>query len=702
MIYRFADCELNTKLFELRRGGKPQSVERQVFDLLLHLVENRDRAVTKSELYEQIWQGRIVSEAALTSRIKSARQAVGDSGRDQRIIQTLRGRGFRFVGSVSVSENGDTALSGATGSDSMQRRLAAILAADVVGYSRLLSEDEAATLSALKAHINELIEPKVAEHHGRIVKLMGDGVLAEFPSAVEAVFCAIEIQSAVDERNTAVPEDRRIVFRIGINIGDVVAEGDDIYGDGVNVAARLEALSEAGGICISDDVHRILEGKSDLAFEDAGQHKVKNIARPVQVWRWTPTAGEAKKFGTKSSEPRPLLEKPSIAVRPFANLSDDAAQTYFSDGITDDIITELSRFRDLLVIARNSSFAYHDKEVEAQDVASDLSVRYVLEGSVRTAGERIRITAQLVDAETGHHIWAERYNRDLTDVFSVQDEIAQTVAATVAGRLKVSAQDRAVRKVTESLEAYDFLLRGQSIVGDTAENNLRARRAFEKAAELDPSCARAYAGQAQHHLIDWFCGWGESSDSSFRQALACATKAVKLDNADSKAQWMLGHIHTFGGEFEAAEVHLKRALDLNPNDADALCFMGLFLSQTGRAHESIDCFTAAMRLNPYFPSFYLWNLGGAYYNARRYEDALAPLKEFTGQHPNFIRPRKLLAATLAQIGRIEEARAVMDEVLAVEPDANIGQEGELGRRQYKGQNDLDHWLEGLRKAGLPE
>ena len=584
--------------------------------------------------------------------------------------------------------------------DTVERKLATILAADVVGYSRLMGEDEEATHASFNA-CRDVIEDRIAVHHGRIFGGSGDSVIAEFASPVEAVRAAIEIQHKLEQRNAEFAEERRMRFRIGVNLGDVMADGDELFGDGVNVAARLEALAEPGGICISGPLLDQVEGKINCDFNDIGSRKLKNIQKAVQVYRVEMKEAKDRNY-CKQTERSALPDKPSIAVLPFANLSTDSEREYFSDGISEDIITELSRFKDLFVIARNSSFFYKNKPIRSQDIATDLSVRYLLEGSVKAAGNRIRITTQLVDAATSHDIWAERYDRNVTDVFEIQDEIAKTVAIIVAGRLRNAAEKRVDRKPIENMEAYDYLLRGQSIVGDTEENNLQARLAFETALELDPTCARAYAGLAQHHIIDWFCHWEDSVEQSFDQALLCATKAVKLDDTDSKVQWMLGHIYAFGGEFEAAEAHLNRAVELNPNDADALCFMGALLSHTGKADESLVCFKKAMQLNPYHPSFYLWNLGVAYYNARRYEDALTPLKEFVDRHSQFMRPRRILAATYAQLGRVVEARAMVREILAVEPDASIRRELEVKQRQYKNRKDMDHLLDGLRKAGLPE
>ena len=359
-------------------------------------------------------------------------------------------------------------------------------------------------------------------------------------------------------------------------------------------------------------------------------------------------------------------------------MSGDPEQEYFSDGVTEDIISELSRFRELFVIARNSSFSYKGKAVKVQDIATDLGIQYVLEGSMRTAGNRIRITTQLIDAETGHHIWSERYNREITDLFSLQDEIAQTVASTVAGRLKITAEDRAKRKPIENLEAYDYALRGQSIIADTKENNLRARQAFEKAIELDPTFTRTYVGLALSYIIEWFNHWWDPADPPLGHALEYAAKGVSLDNTDSKAQLILGEVYVERGEYEEAKVHLERARELNPNDADAFTFKGVFLQTTGKPREAIDCYLKAMRLNPYYPAWYIGKLGSAYYATRQYENALIPLKEALNRSPKFKKARMTLAATYAQLDRIEEAEREVEELLATHPDASVKQEIELG------------------------
>ncbi len=585
----------------------------------------------------------------------------------------------------------------------MERRLAAILAADMVGYSKLMAADEAGTIERQKAHRAALIDPKIAQYGGRIVKTTGDGLLVEFPSAVDAVHCAVEIQRAMPELECRIPDATRIRYRIGINLGDIVIDGEDILGDGVNVAARLEGLSEPGGLCISDVVHENVQGRLKLGFEDLGEQALKNMERKVRAWKW---AGAA---GSDSAEPNPvakamrLPEKPSIAVLPFSNMSGDAEQEYFSDGITEDIITELSRFRELFVIARNSSFAYKNKPAKVQEVANDLGVHYVVEGSVRASGKRVRVTAQLIDGLSGHHIWAERYDRELTDIFVVQDEITQMVVSTVAGKVKLTSQDSATRKPTEDMDAYTWVLRGQGIVADSDVKHLDARRAYERAAELDPTYARAYAGSAMCDLVGLANHWEESDEVALDHGLDCAAKAVALDHDDSKSQYLLGHFLQLKGRLKEAMLHYERAVSLNPNDADALASMGKCYHATGATEEAINCYMRAIRLNPYHPVWYLWLLGLAYYTGRQYEDALLPLQEAVSRHPKFIFPRRVLAAALAQLDRTVEARKVVEGILADQPNASVRQRDVyiLGTAANT-PAWADHWFQGLRKAGLPD
>lgn len=628
----------------------------------------------------------------------------------------------------------------------MERRLAAILAADVVGYSRLIREDEAGTLAALKSHREQLIEPKVAERKGRIVKLMGDGLLIEFPSAVEAVQCAVEIQHMIGDRNADVPEENRVTYRIGINIGDIVVEDNDIYGDGVNVAARLEGLSEPSGICVARNVFDQVKDKLDLTIEHLGEREVKNIAEPVTVYRVvlddkaaelvTPVVHQAAKptrrhwavaaaavagllvavggallwwqpwkpeFEPASMERMafPLPDKPSIAVLPFNNLSGDQEQEYFSDGMTNDIITDLSKFKNLFVIASNSTFSYKGKAVKVQQVAEELGVRYVLEGSIQKTGERLRINAQLIDATTGHHLWAERYDRNAIDFFAIQEDIVRTIVANLAFQVHEAEIERALGKDTDNLEAYDYYQRGwQAFFGFTKEANNQALEFLEKAIELDPDYARA------HGLLTWVhvnnstgrYSWGEDPDRSLDLALETARKAVALDPDDYFTHWSLGFAYLFHLEHDRALAEYERALALNPNDADLLIEMVELLIKIGRAEQAVEQAKMAMRINPHCPDWCFWNLGWAQYIAGQYDDALATLNRMSNP-PNGA--RRMLAAVLVRLDRLQEARAVMAAYIENGPDMTL-EEMEARRMLWKDREYLDRWIDDLRMAGMPE
>ena len=579
----------------------------------------------------------------------------------------------------------------------LQRKLAAVLYADVAGYSRLTGEDEDDTHHRLSEYLDS-ISDSIIGHHGKVVHYAGDAVLAEFGTATDALQCAKAIQDDISERNQPLPDTRKIHFRIGINLGEVIVDRGDIYGDGVNVAARLKGLADPGGICISDSVRSAVGKKLELEYGFMGEQSVKNITEPVRAYK----VFEKSTLKADTITPLELPDQPVIAVLPFANLSGDPQREYFSDGITDDIITELSRFRDLIVIARNSSFSYKGRSVKVQEIAADLGVRYILEGTVRADASQVRISTQLIDSDTGHQMWAERYSREVDDIFDLQDEIARNVASTVAGRLRRTAQELARRKPAENLAAYDHLLRGESIAGDTEENNLLAVEAFEKAIELDPTCARAYTGLAQHYLIEGYNDWGETYEHCMRRALEYTAKSISLDQYDTKVLWRAGYVYVIYGKFDDARMHLERALELNPNDADAISVMGVLLTATGEPEESIRRCLLAMKLNPFCPGYYFYNLAEAYYGARQYAEVLKPIKEFISQSPKFMSPYRTLAGAYAQLGRLEEAQAVVDEILAAEPEASVAKERDRNALTWKHTSALEHWLDGLRKAGLPE
>jgi len=585
----------------------------------------------------------------------------------------------------------------------VQRRLAAILAADVVGYSRLVRADEEATLAALKGIRKDIIDPKIANHHGRIVKLMGDGMLAEFGSAVDAVRNAVEVQQAVTEHQADVPDDRRIQFRVGVNLGDVVIDGDDIQGDGVNVAARLEGLADPGSVCISGAVHEQVRDRIDVPFEDLGDREVKNIDRPVRVWRWASGGSAAASAPATTHKPLSLPDKPSIAVLPFEDLSADKDQEYFADGIAEDIITALSRNRGVFVIARNSSFTYKGAAVDVKRVSQELGVRYVLEGSVRKAGNRVRITAQLIDAATGNHVWAERYDRDLEDIFAVQDEITQNIAATLGPELASAEIQRARRKDPTSLDAWDCTMRAMwHFAQATHEDMEEARRLALRAIELDPGAAPAFGILAFTHVRDVVNGWSKSAQQSIQEAYEAARKAVSLDDRDANAHWALGMANLFRRRFEDAVNSLETAIDLDPNNAFAHAGLANVLALVGRRDEAMEQFATAMRLSPRDPFKYLWFLwrGYAELTQEEYDQAAEWAQKALQINPDFPACLRLLAATYGQLGRTDEARAALDQLQCLVPGQTIA--AARSQLPLKRPEDMERYLDGLRKAGLPE
>ena len=570
-----------------------------------------------------------------------------------------------------------------------QRRLAAILAADVVGYSRLMERDEWGTLATLKSRRKEVLEPLVAFHEGRIFKVTGDGTLVEFASAVNAVECAVGLQRGMAIANHELPDDQRIVLRIGINLGDIMVEGADLYGDGVNVAARLEGLAEPGGILVSGTAFDHVRNKVEVAFDDLGSRSLKNIATPVRVYR----VADMPRQPVASR--KTMADKPSIAVLPFLNLSGDPEQTYFSDGVTEDIITELSRFRSLFVIARNSSFAFRGERIDIAEVTQRLGVQYVVEGSVRKVGQRVRITAQLIETATTTHLWAERYDRDLVDIFAVQDEVVHTVVATVAGRLELAEAETAKRKPPENLAAYDYVLRGlEQLNLDGEEHNAEAHRLFQKAIEFDPQYA---VGHAYLALTIWQRWTTNQFPEELERALATARQALALDANDSRCHRILSRIHAHLHHYDRAEFHCERSLTLNPNDPlSAMDRAGLF-RWLGRGDEAVEWVRRAMRLNPYHPDWY-WNaLARLLHNAGCYAEALDAYGRIVDR-PSFY--HAYMAACHAELGDMEKARACAALALEAIPDFALSV---LRKRlPYKNEADLQRFLEGFRKAGLPE
>jgi len=582
----------------------------------------------------------------------------------------------------------------------MERRLAAILAADVAGYSRLIGIDEEGILAALKGLRNSLIDPKIAEYRGRIVKTTGDGALVEFASAVDAVRCATEIQRSMAARNTNVPESRRIEFRIGINVGDIVIEAGDIFGDGVNIAARLESIAEPGGISISRAAYEQVSGKVDATFEDGGEQRLKNIAHSVYVYHLQPP---------RTAEPSvPLLalpDKPSIAVLPFQNMSGDSEQEYFADGMVEDIITALSRFNGLFVIARNSSFTYKGRAVEIKQVGRELGVRYVLEGSVRKSGNRLRITAQLIDAAAGAHLWAERFDGALEDIFDLQDQLTSRVVGAVAPQLELAEIERARRKPTESLDAYEYCLRGiwslQQVV--TRENTKEALRAFYKAIELDPRYAAAYGWAAWCYVPRRANAWMDDHVAEIAETARLSHKAIELGRDDAVA--LYGAAYGLGlvvGDLDYAAAVIDRALLLNPNLAQSWLASGWIRVRRGEPELGLEQLAHARRLSPVDPVSYV-NFGASaagHFFAGRYDDAVSWAEKAQATLPIYATAYRIAAASHGLAGRAEAAAKALAQLRLIDPTARTSRVRDwitLRRPQ-----DYAKLEEGLRKAGLPE
>jgi adenylate cyclase len=627
----------------------------------------------------------------------------------------------------------------------MERRLAAILAADVAGYSRLMEADEEATVRNLNA-CRQIIDGLVADHRGRVFGSAGDSVVAEFQSPVEAVRCAVNIQRDLEARDADLSEDRRMRFRIGVNLGDVIVEGDNLLGDGVNIAARLETLAEPGGISLSRSVFDQVKKQLDLGYEYLGEHEVKNIAEPVRVYRvltepgtagrvigearrakqaWKPVALAAAVVALigvtvavawlrpwePAVEPAsvermafPLPDKPSIAVLPFDNLSGDAGQDHVADGLTEDIITALSQVSSLFVIARNSTFVYKDKPVKVQRVAEDLGVRYVLEGSVQTSGDRVRITAQLIDALTGNHLWAERYDRKMTDLFALQDEITDRIVVALRIELTDGEQARVHRKHTRSIEAWNLLSRGvEHFYRLNKTDNAAARQWFEKAIEIDQDYALAYSLLAWTHWFDAQHGWSENGELSFERASSLAEKAWTLDDELPDVYALQGAIHLYKREYDEALEAGEKAVFLNPNHATTTALLAMFLHNAGRLQEAIGMYKNAMRLSPYYSAWILEDLGFTYLDANRHEEALVAFQKFLDRKPGATHAAHShigQAFSYHALGQDDEARAQVAR--ALDADAGISLTQFRQRSLNKDRATLEKGLAILRELGLPE
>lgn len=573
----------------------------------------------------------------------------------------------------------------------MEQRLAAILAADMAGYSRLMEADESGTLARLRTHRIELVDPAIAKNKGRIIKTTGDGMLVEFQSVTDAVKCAVEIQQRMKRRNSDVPQERRIEFRIGINLGDIIFDDEDIFGDGVNIASRIEQLADVGGICVTAAVATQIADRLEIAMEDLGEKTLKNISRPVRLYRIGFDSPAVPEVEAKRS-----ISKPSIVVLPFTNMSGDPEQEFFADGLTEDIITELSRHHELFVISRNSSFVYKNRAVNVREVAEKLDVQYLVEGSVRKIGDRVRVTVQLIDTANDAHIWADKYDRKLVDIFAIQDEVTAAIAATLPGRVEAAQRDQLARAKPANMAAYECVLAAKVLHHrSTIADNERARTLIERAVALDPDYAHAHAWRACILGQAWVHNWCEDRDAVWNNIMAALDRALALDNNDADVHRILAAVNVNNNELTTARYHQERALALNPNYDLVVVQQGELLTWLGRPEEGIEWIRKAMQLNPHHPERFWSHLGKAHFAARQYGEAIEAFMHLSTmdsvQHA-------FAAACYGWLGDEIAAAAHLGKIRTLDPQFDL--DSFIATLHYAQESDVQHIREGLLKAGI--
>ncbi|WEX75675.1 adenylate/guanylate cyclase domain-containing protein [Sinorhizobium numidicum] len=576
----------------------------------------------------------------------------------------------------------------------MEQRLAAVLAADMAGYSRLMETDEAGTLARLRTHRIELIDPAIAKNKGRIIKTTGDGMLVEFQSVTDAVKCAVEIQQRMKRRNSDVPQDRRIEFRIGINLGDIIFDDEDIFGDGVNIASRIEQLADVGGVCITAAVATQIADRLEVAIEDLGEKTLKNISRPVHLFR-IGLEGSALPSQPDDIDTKRSVAKPSIVVLPFINMSGDPDQEFFADGLTEDILTELSRRHELFVISRNSSFVYKNRAVNAREVAEKLGAQYLVEGSVRKSGDRVRVTVQLIDAANDAHIWADKYDRKLDDIFAIQDEVTAAIAATLPGRVEAAQRDQLARTKPANMAAYECALTAKVLHHrGTVADNEQAQLLIDRAVALDPGYAHAHAWRACILGQAWVHGWCEDKDAVWAEIVAELDQALALDDNDADVHRILAAVNVNNNALTTARYHQERALSLNPNYDLVVVQQGELLTWLGRPEEGIEWIRKAMRLNPHHPERFWSHLGKAHFSARQYGEAIEAFMHLSVM--DYVQ-HAFVAACYGWLGDEIAAAAHLEKVRALAPQFDI--ESLLATMHYAQESDVQHLREGLIRAG---
>ena len=739
-----AGWRVDASTHRIDRDGKTIKLEPRTMAVLVYLARRPGEAVTREELEREVWSGVVVGYDALSNTIAKLRKAFADDRKNPRVIETISKVGYRLIG-----ETGEPVALPArvypAGDQSLERKLAAIFFADAVGYSRLSNADEEGTHRILRTCL-DLIAASVARYNGSVVNYAGDAVLAEFPTVSDALACAVTVQQELEARNEGIAEERKVRFRIGVNLGEIIVDRDDIYGDGVNVAARLESLAEPGAVCVSGPVFDMIGHRLPLDYRFLGEQTVKNIAKPVRTYHAQLKSGatlsplapaaaakappkrqlamiavvmaglfaigvalvwfksrEAEQTVTSANpEAVALPDKPSIAVLPFTSLSDDPAQAYFADGMTDDLITDLSKLQGLFVVGRHSVFTYKDKTINPRQVAEELGVRYLVEGSIRRAGGRIRINAQLIDSSTGGHLWAERYDGDETDIFALQDRVVGKIVSALAVELSDTEKTRLSRQPTDSLEAYDYYLRAERsrLYGFGGMRHRQTIGLYKEAIALDPEFADAYAGLAQIAFRVW--RWDSTNvmpnPVARKLAYESASKVVLLDPENPKAYSVLAMLQVIDGRHEMALQSARKAVSLDPNNAEAYTHLATVLVLAGRHAEALQAMETALRLDPKPPAYFHGDMGWVLFFNRRYDEAIGHLEKTLNAGVDY---REELAITYAELGRLDEAKAVMENLYVGYPFANLAYFRVL-YSHFKRQEDLERVIEAFRKAGVPQ
>jgi adenylate cyclase len=701
--FSIAGWQVDPVSLRISNESRVIKLEPKVMAVLSLLASRPGTVVTRQELEDTVWSGTVVGYDALSNTIIKMRKAFGDSARNPQVVETITKTGYRLIAEVCClkaqafrADDADDSIH--IGPGRMPRKLAAILYADVAGYSRLTRENEDATHNTLSKYL-DLIAAQVEVHDGRVMHYAGDAVLAMFQAAVNAVDCARIIQQDITGLNADKNLAHRLWFRIGINSGDVFEDRGDVYGDGVNIAARLEGLAQAGGICVSEAVRSAIGSAPHLEFQFLGEHQVKNIDDPVRVYGVGGSQGGNIEIAEDDTiEDR--SEQLSIAVLAFDNMSGDAEQEYFSDGISEDITTDLSKIPDLMVIARNSAFAYKGRSVNVSDIGRELGVRYILEGSVRKAGQRIRINAQMIDSTTGGHVWAERYDRELVDIFTVQDEVTQAIISALAPTLR-GGQSRPEIQQPPDLMTYEYFLKGrEQALRDTEESNIQARLLLGKVITAAPKYSLAYSYLGRCYSLAYVNHWGEAENRSLEKAIELGRKAVELDPTSAHAHFVIGTAALWFGEIELARQEIESALGIDPNFSEGHGALAMIKIYSGESASALESLRMAMRLDPHYRDIYLHLLAQAYYHLKQYPKAVEALNRRLIRKPGSDISHVLLAATYGQLGELAKARAEWDAAIRDNPHYSLAQK--TRRLPYQNPADLAHFVEGLRKAGVAD